>query len=182
MNNRARIKLLWLTTVERPEMGGPCWLLKLRWMGTQRVQMKGVLPWAHCAGTRDFILPWLLCSAQYRIFFPLRTLFKFMCPSRQATWAGSHAWPPVSECVSSMVNLQKVSNPRSRYQRYVFLYCENWNTEINFLIDMFLQYFQKIWGFGFLHAGQWRLCEIFPTWLIFFKEIKIVRDTVYIHI
>jgi hypothetical protein len=25
--------------------GGPCWLLKLRWMGTQRVQMKGVLPW-----------------------------------------------------------------------------------------------------------------------------------------
>jgi hypothetical protein len=28
---------------ERQERGGPCWLLKLRWMGTQRVQMKGVL-------------------------------------------------------------------------------------------------------------------------------------------
>ncbi len=31
--------------LERLERGGPCWLLKLRWMGTQRVQMKGVLPW-----------------------------------------------------------------------------------------------------------------------------------------
>jgi hypothetical protein len=43
---------------ERLEKGGPCWLLRLRWMGTQRVQMKGVLPWlvrwAFRAGTRDF--------------------------------------------------------------------------------------------------------------------------------
>ncbi len=43
-------------------------------MGTQRVQMKGALPWsviwARCAGTRDFdILPWLLWSAQYKICF-----------------------------------------------------------------------------------------------------------------
>ncbi len=40
---------------------GPCWLLKLRWIRTQRVQIKGVLPylvrWARRAGTRDF------CSA-----------------------------------------------------------------------------------------------------------------------
>ncbi len=46
---------------ERVEMGDPCWLLKLRWMGTQREQMKEVLSWlVHwtCrAGTRDF------CSA-----------------------------------------------------------------------------------------------------------------------
>ncbi len=31
--------------LERLERGGPCCLLKLRWMGTQRVQMKGVLSW-----------------------------------------------------------------------------------------------------------------------------------------
>ncbi len=30
---------------ERLERGGPCWLLKLRQMGTQRAQMKGVFPW-----------------------------------------------------------------------------------------------------------------------------------------
>ncbi len=33
-----------LFTPLRLERDGPCWLLKLRWMGTQRVQMKGVLP------------------------------------------------------------------------------------------------------------------------------------------
>ncbi len=42
----------------RLENGGPCWLLKLRWMGNQRVQMKGVLTllvrWACRAGKRDF--------------------------------------------------------------------------------------------------------------------------------
>ncbi len=43
------------------ERGDPCWLLLLRWMGTQRVHMKRVLPWlvhwACHACTRDF------CSA-----------------------------------------------------------------------------------------------------------------------
>ncbi len=28
------------------QRGGPCWLLKLRWMETQWVQMKRVLPWS----------------------------------------------------------------------------------------------------------------------------------------
>jgi hypothetical protein len=59
-------------------------------MGTQRVQMNGVLPllirWAHRAGTRYFILPWLLYSAQYKIFFPHCTLFQFMCRHCPATW------------------------------------------------------------------------------------------------
>ncbi len=65
---------------ERLEMGGPCWLLKLRWMGTHRVQMKGFIPWlfrwASRAGSRDF------CSAlavpfgpSPKYFFPHRTLF-----------------------------------------------------------------------------------------------------------
>ncbi len=90
---------------ERPERGGPCWVLKLRWTGTHRLQMEGVppwlvRPWARRAGTRDFILPWLLWSALNKLFFPHHTLFQFMCPHRPATWAGSRAGPPVSKCVS----------------------------------------------------------------------------------
>jgi hypothetical protein len=49
-----------------------------------------------------FILPWLLWSAQYNIFFFLTkyTILIFMCSHLSpATWAGSRAGPPVSECV-----------------------------------------------------------------------------------
>jgi hypothetical protein len=49
--------------------GGPCLLLKLRWIGTQRVQMKGVLPWlvrqACCAGSALAAL----VGPIYKIFF-----------------------------------------------------------------------------------------------------------------
>jgi hypothetical protein len=42
-------------------------------MGTHRVQMKAVFPWlvhwACRAGTRYFLLHWLLKSAHYKIFF-----------------------------------------------------------------------------------------------------------------
>jgi hypothetical protein len=52
---------------ERPERGGPCWLVKLSWMGTQRVQMKRVLPWlvrwVRHAGPR-WLLSCLGCSGQ----------------------------------------------------------------------------------------------------------------------
>jgi hypothetical protein len=67
--------------------------------------MKGVLPWlvrwARHAGTRDFY-PGLaaLVSPITKYFFPHHTLFQFMCTHRPATWAGSRAGPPVSECVS----------------------------------------------------------------------------------
>ncbi len=44
---------------ERLERGGPSWLLKLRWVGTQRVQMKGDHPW----------LVRCVCRARYKIFF-----------------------------------------------------------------------------------------------------------------
>ncbi len=60
---------------ERPyvERGGPCLLLKLRRMGTQRGQMKGVLswpvPWACRAGTRDF------CSPLASLVGPLQNIF-----------------------------------------------------------------------------------------------------------
>ncbi len=35
----------WTEEPERPERDGPCWLLKPKWMETQRIQMKGVLLW-----------------------------------------------------------------------------------------------------------------------------------------
>ncbi len=50
---------------ERLEMGDPCWLLKLRWMGIQRVHMKGDLPW---------LVRWA-CRAGTIDFFPRRTVF-----------------------------------------------------------------------------------------------------------
>jgi hypothetical protein len=85
---------------ERLERGDPCWLLKQRWMGTQRVQMKVVHPcWfaVFRAGTRDF------CSALaasvgpvQNILFLTRTLFQFLCLHRPARWAGSRAGSPVS--------------------------------------------------------------------------------------
>jgi hypothetical protein len=70
--------------------------------------MKGFLLWlalwACRAGTKS-LLSCLGCSGQpcTKYFFPHRTLFRFMCPHRPATWAvhwaGSRAGPPVSECV-----------------------------------------------------------------------------------
>ena len=59
--------------VRHRKRAGPCWLLKLREMGTQGVQMKGVLPclarWARCAGTRDF------CPALAALFGPVLNIF-----------------------------------------------------------------------------------------------------------
>ncbi len=58
---------------ERLELGGPCWLLKLRWMGTQRGQMKGVhswlVYWACRADTKDF------CSALAALVGPSKIFF-----------------------------------------------------------------------------------------------------------
>jgi hypothetical protein len=55
------------------ERGGPCWLLKLRQMGTQRVHMKEVLPWlvhwARRAGTRD------LCPALAALVSSVQNVF-----------------------------------------------------------------------------------------------------------
>ncbi len=65
---------------------------------SKRVQIKGVLPWLACwacrAGTRDFCPAFAVLVAQYKIFFPNRTLFPFICPHRSATWAGSRAGSP----------------------------------------------------------------------------------------
>ncbi len=56
---------------ERPERDGLCWLLKLRWMGTQGVQMKGVLPW---------LVGWLSFTCRNKRF-----LFCLGCFSRTST-------------------------------------------------------------------------------------------------
>jgi hypothetical protein len=59
-------------------------------MGTQRVQMKGVLPWlvrwARSAGKRDFYPALAALFSPVKKKFLRRTLFQFMCPHRIATW------------------------------------------------------------------------------------------------
>ncbi len=66
-------KFLIVLTRERLQSSGLCWLLKLRWMGTRRVQMKGVLTWlvrwACRAGPRDF------CSALAALVGPVQNIF-----------------------------------------------------------------------------------------------------------
>ncbi len=69
---------------ERPETDGPCWRLKLRWMETQKVQIKGVLPWFSFVGLvvpvqETFVLPWLLWSDQYNKFFPPTVHYFNLC-------------------------------------------------------------------------------------------------------
>jgi hypothetical protein len=76
-------------TVPPRETRGGGGLLKLRLLGTQRVQMTGLLPWlvrwACRAGTRDFCsaLAALVGSVQ-NIFSHPRMLFHFLCLHRQA--------------------------------------------------------------------------------------------------
>jgi hypothetical protein len=68
--------------------------------------MKGVIPWlvrwAGRAGTRDFYpaVASLISPVQNMFFLPVYYFMQFMCPRRPATWAGSRAGPPFSECVS----------------------------------------------------------------------------------
>ncbi len=75
---------------ERLERDGPCWLLKLRQMGTQRVHMKGVLTllvrWARRAGTIDFCpaLAALVGPVQNIIFLTIH-YFALFVPITQQT-------------------------------------------------------------------------------------------------
>ncbi len=104
----------WRCGPERLDRGGPCWLLKLRCMGTRRVQMKVVHPWLvrwSCpAGTRDFC-PALaalvgqvqnIFSSPYTISMPL-----FVSPSklcRQPCWVAF-----LIVCVSGADRLKYIS-------------------------------------------------------------------------
>jgi hypothetical protein len=87
------------------ESGDPCWLLKLRWTGTQRLQMKGVLSWLLCWAFRDGTIGF--CSALAALvgsvqknFFSHRTLFQILCPHRPTIWAGILAGSPICKYVS----------------------------------------------------------------------------------
>jgi hypothetical protein len=65
------INLPW-PIAERLERGGPCWLLKLMWRGTQRVQLIRVIPWLVLwggrPGTRGF------CSALAALVGPVQNI------------------------------------------------------------------------------------------------------------
>ncbi len=84
-----QVLFLW----ESLDSGSPYGLLKRKWMGTQRTQMKGVLPWLvhwSChAGTRDFWPALAACSSRpsTKYFFPARTLFQCICPHRLSSKA-----------------------------------------------------------------------------------------------
>ncbi len=69
-------------------------------MVAQRVQDQVRL--ARHASTKDFFpaLAALASSVQNIFFSSLYTIFNLCVPMRPATWAGSRAGPPVSECVS----------------------------------------------------------------------------------
>ncbi len=72
-------------------------------MGTQKVQMVGVrlVRWARHAGARDCSTTLsALVSPVQNIFFLTVLYFNLCVPNRPATWAGSRAGPPVSECAS----------------------------------------------------------------------------------
>jgi hypothetical protein len=77
--------ILPLNMPERPESGGPCWLLKLRQMG-YKWKVPWLIHWAHGASSRYFYpAEPARVSAVQNIFFPHRTLFHFMCPHHPAT-------------------------------------------------------------------------------------------------
>ncbi len=92
---------------------GPCWLLKLRWIGTQKeFKWKGsFLGWfvgLVVLVQRTFILPsWLLWSAQNKILISSTYTVSIYVSHRQAARAGNRAGPPVSECVSKVSIVQQ---------------------------------------------------------------------------
>jgi hypothetical protein len=99
-------------------------MLKLRLVGTQRVQMKGVLPWlvrwACRAGTRYFCAALAaLVGPMHNIFF--LTVYYFIHSSRRpASCSGSRAGSPVSKYVSlAMINGEEIasSSPTIRFSK-----------------------------------------------------------------
>jgi hypothetical protein len=80
-------------------------------METQRVQLKEVLPWlVHWARHACSTALSALVSPVQNIFF-LTIHYLNLCvptPHRPATWAGSRAGPPVSECVPTDKTLSTI--------------------------------------------------------------------------
>ncbi len=61
-----------------------------------------------------FILPWLLCSALYKISFSSPYTISIYVSPCPAPWTGSRAGPPVSECVSPFLSVLLALNFSSR--------------------------------------------------------------------
>jgi hypothetical protein len=100
----------WLTWPERLERCGPCWLLKQGKRGHKEYKLKGsFLSWLVglvVPVQEIFVLPWLLWSDQYKIFFssPYHTISIHLSPS-PSMLAGSRAWSLVSLFVSLDMNV-----------------------------------------------------------------------------
>jgi hypothetical protein len=90
---------------ERLDRGGPCLLLKLRQMGTQRVQMKGVFPWLvrwTCRpSTRDLrpALAALVGTVQYIFFLTVHYFNSFVPIAQQAGQAAVLSRQSPSMCL-----------------------------------------------------------------------------------
>ncbi len=83
--------------LERLERGGPCRLLKLRQMGTQRVQNeRGPLFCSSCQYKRFLCCFGCPSRPSTKYFFPHRTQFQLICPHCSASWEGSRKGSPVS--------------------------------------------------------------------------------------
>jgi hypothetical protein len=73
--------------------------------------------------TVQHILSWLVYSGHpsTKYLFPHRTLFQFMCPHHLGTWAGSRAGPPVSECVSPVIDTQRSTHQTNQSRVYMII-------------------------------------------------------------
>jgi hypothetical protein len=157
---------------ERRERGGPCWLLKLRWMRTLRGQMKGVLSWLvlwACRARYKRFLFCLSCSSRpsTKYFFPHRTLFQFLwSPSPSKLGSGQEAVPG---CLS----LMWVSGCAYVHGVYTNkIYC--FNPFLSIIVEHLSHLSQVIWFWILEYPGHLdRLffdCAIGYNDLDFFKE------------
>ncbi len=90
---------------ERIERGGPCWLLKLRWMRTHRVQMKGGPSSVGSLGLSCRYNRFLFClgcssrqSTKYFFFLTVHYFNSFVV-ARQAGQAAMLGRLPLSKCL-----------------------------------------------------------------------------------
>ncbi len=121
LNPRARGVRRKIQGPESLERGCPCWLLKLSWMETQRVQMKGLLPWlvrsARCAGTRDFCPALAALVGLVQKKFSHRTLLYFTSFVSIAQQAGQAVLPGrlslnMCICVPMLWSRSRSRNPK----------------------------------------------------------------------
>jgi hypothetical protein len=92
---------------ERQERGGPCWLLKMRWVGTQRVQS---------AGTIDFFL------ALAALVSPAQNVFVFTV-NLSGSASVNHRWGSEDPDPHPDPDLPKCQGSRTLIKTNLFLAC-----------------------------------------------------------